>query len=76
MAGLVNAHPITLSRWESAREKRYTPSPYQESFLEAFKKASANDPTLKERLATTLLGAGVATAMFAILRAAFPDAPR
>jgi transcriptional regulator with XRE-family HTH domain len=69
MASLVNAHPVTVSRWENGHD---APSPYQEALLRSFQKA-AEDPEIKRRLARILLGLGVAAALYFLLRAAFAD---
>lgn len=74
MASLMNIHPVTMSRWETPRENKYTPSIYQNVLLRAFQRACEDDPTIKHELAKVLLGFGAPAALFFVLRATFGKA--
>lgn len=60
---LLNAHFVTVSRWETDQLK---PDHYQEAMLREFKKASA-EREIKNSLKSALIGAGVAAALYLIL---------
>jgi DNA-binding transcriptional regulator YiaG len=63
---LFGAHPITVVRWESGE---YQPNTHQIMLMENFEK-SAQDKEVQKTLAGILIGAGVAAALFLLLKAA------
>jgi len=65
---LLGAHAMTVSKWE--REGGLTPSPYQIALMRQFQLA-AGDPAVRGQVGTVLIGAGVAAAIYLLLRAAF-----
>ena len=63
---LLNAHPITVSRWESGE---YKPDAYQTQFMEKYQKSKI-DESGKEVLAGLLIGAGIMAAIALLFDAA------
>lgn len=61
---LLGAHPMTVSKWERDELK---PSDYQKTLITEFQQA-AKDEKVKENLKTILLGAGIAAALYFILK--------
>ncbi len=68
LASLLGVHPLTVSKWERAVA---SPSPHQEALLGSFQKAAKSKTDIGEAVATLLVTAGVALALFALLEAAF-----
>jgi len=66
-AQLLGVHPITVSKWE--RGVGGGPTPYQEAFIESFKRAS-QDKAAREAIGTVLVGAGIVAAIYLLLKAA------
>ena len=70
-AQLLGVHGLTVSKWERGV---LTPSPYQVALIQSFAKAKEKRPEVTGgALAAILLGAGVAAALFFLLKAAFED---
>lgn len=63
---LLNAHFVTVSRWESGQLQ---PDAYQLSMLHEFDRA-ARTKEIKDSLKAVLIGAGIGAALYLILRAA------
>ncbi len=61
---LFGVHPITVSKWERGL---LSPSAYQESLMDEFSKA-AKSKEVKATLAKVLIGAGIAAALFLLLK--------
>lgn len=68
LASLLGVHPLTVSKWERGVSG---PSPHQEALLNSFQKATKSQVDIGETVATLLVTAGVALALFALLGAAF-----
>ncbi len=63
---LLGVHHITVSKWEKGTTK---PTPYQQTLIEQFDEAAANDPELKEgKLLKILIGAGAIAALAFLLK--------
>jgi transcriptional regulator with XRE-family HTH domain len=70
-AQLLGVHTLTVSKWERGL---LSPSPYQESLISSFAKArERKQSTGGAKVASVLMGAGVAAALFFLLKAAFDD---
>ena len=67
-AQLLGAHAVTVSRWETA-SSGYSPSAYQCALMEDFEKA-ARSQEMDQTLKNLLVGAGIAAAIYFLLRAA------
>lgn len=65
---LLGVHPLTVSKWERGQ---LNPSPHQAALLQSFIKAKQNQPDIGDIVIGLLVGAGVALAIYAILKAAF-----
>ena len=63
---LFGVHPMTVSKWERGV---LAPNDYQQSLMQEFKK-SAQDKEVKDTLTGVLIGAGIAAAIFLLLKAA------
>lgn len=68
LANLLGVHPLTVSKWERGVLK---PSPHQQAMLQSFRKATKNKPDIGAIIAGVLVGAGVALAIYLLLKAAF-----
>ncbi len=68
LSSLLGVHPLTVSKWERGVS---SPSPHQEALLNSFQKATKSQADIGETVATLLVTAGVALALFALLQAAF-----
>jgi transcriptional regulator with XRE-family HTH domain len=68
LAGLLGVHPLTISKWERGI---LAPSPHQDAMLQTFQRAAASRNDIGETVATLLVTAGVAIALYALLEAAF-----
>ena len=67
-AQLLGAHPVTVSRWETDGSE-YTPSAYQVALMQDFAKA-AQSQEIDRTLKNLLVGAGIAAAIYFLLKAA------
>ncbi len=67
---LLGVHPLTVSKWERPNID-VNPSPHQAALLNSFEKARQNSPDIGDVVIGLLVGAGVALAMYTILKAAF-----
>lgn len=63
-ASLFGAHAMTISRWERGQ---LSPTPYQWALIAEFEKA-AREREVKETLGTVIVGAGIAAALYLLLR--------
>ena len=63
---LFGVHPMTVSKWEREQLK---PNIYQVSMMSEFWKAAKNRK-IKDTLAGVLVGAGIAAAIFLLLKSA------
>lgn len=70
LAQLLGVHPLTVSKWERGL---LTPTPHQQALLESFKKARQSNSEIGEAVAGLLLSAGIAVALYALLKAAFGE---
>lgn len=70
LAQLLGVHPLTVSKWERGVSP---PTPHQVAMLESFRKAKTARTEIGDQVATLLLTAGVAIALFALLEAAFSE---
>ncbi len=69
-AHLLGVHPLTVYKWERGKSP---PTPHQQALLESFKKATRSQPDIGKAVATALVTAGVALALFLLLNAAFGE---
>jgi len=70
-AQLLGVHGLTVSKWERGVLQ---PTPYQVALMHSFTKASERQPSIGgAALAGILIGAGVAAALFMLLKAALDD---
>ena len=67
-AQLLGAHAVTVSRWETP-SSGYSPSAYQCALMQDFEKA-ARSQEMDQTLKNLLVGAGIATAIYFLLKAA------
>jgi len=67
---LLGVHPLTVSRWERGL---LAPTPHQTALLDSFGKASSTETQIGDEVANLLLTAGVAVALYALLKAAFGE---
>lgn len=70
LAKLLGVHPVTVSKWERGV---LTPTPHQIALLQSFAKASQEEEKIGDEVESTLVTAGVAVALYVLLRAAFND---
>jgi putative transcriptional regulator len=63
---LFGVHPMTVSRWE---RQALTPSPYQQALMTEFNKAAVKNK-VEEELKSLLVAAGVAAAIYFLLKLA------
>ncbi len=63
---LFGVHPMTVSRWE---RQELTPSPYQHALMTEFEKAAVKNK-VEEELKSLLVAAGVAAAIYFLLKLA------
>ena len=61
---LFDVHPMTVSKWERGLLQ---PTPYQVALMDEFSKA-AKSKEVKETLSAVLIGAGIAAALYLLLR--------
>lgn len=61
---LLGVHAMTVSKWERGVLK---PNPYQVALLKEFRKAAGKEE-VKSKLATILVGAGIAAALYLLLK--------
>ena len=67
-AQLFGVHPLTVSKWERGV---LDPSLHQQAMLDSFRRANKADADIGEAVAALLVTAGVAVALYALLKAAF-----
>ena len=67
-AQLLGAHAVTVSRWETPGSG-YGPSAYQCALMQAFEEA-ARSREMDQTLKNLLVGAGIAAAIYFLLKAA------
>lgn len=67
-AQLLGAHPVTVSRWESP-DSDYSPNAYQSALMRDFERA-ARSQEMDQTLKNLLVGAGIAAAIYFLLKAA------
>ena len=68
LAQLLGVHHLTVSKWERGL---LSPSPHQASLLDSFRRAGKNQKDIGQVVLHLLIGAGVAVALYTILKAAF-----
>lgn len=73
LAQLLGVHPLTVSKWEC---EVLVPRPYEAALLERFRDAHLRQPEIRSSVASLLVGAGAAFALYKLLEAAFSDPPR
>jgi len=61
---LFGVHPMTVSKWERELLK---PNPYQMALMTEFEK-SARSKEVRDTIASVLIGAGIAAALFLLLK--------
>ena len=69
LAELLGVHPLTVSKWERGLLE---PGPHHEALLRSFRKAGGQED-LGETIGELLVTAGVAVALFALLKAVFDE---
>ena len=67
---LLDVHSLTVSKWERGL---LTPKPYQSAMLDSFKKAGKRKPEVGSAVVTLLVGAGIAAALYLLLKAAMEE---
>lgn len=70
LAQLLGVHPLTVSKWERGLG---APSPHEQALLQSFRKAAQSRKDVGATVAQVLVTAGVALALFVLLKAAFED---
>jgi transcriptional regulator with XRE-family HTH domain len=65
---LLGVHPLTVSKWE---REVLSPSPHQEALLRSFQAAQKRDSEIGDEVGRLLVAAGVAVALYHLLKAAF-----
>jgi transcriptional regulator with XRE-family HTH domain len=73
LAQLIGVHPLTVWKWEQGRAR---PTPHQAALLESFVAAQRAEPDAGALVVGTLFAAGVAAALYVVLKAAFRDDDR
>lgn len=68
LAQLLGVHPLTVSKWERGLLE---PTHHQAAMLDSFRRARQAKSDVGELVATLLVSAGVAIALYALLSAAF-----
>ena len=70
-ASLLGVHPITVSNWERGMA---VPNAHQEALIQACLRAyKSGKSDIGKVISSTLIGAGVGTALFLLLKAAFGE---
>ncbi len=64
---------MTVSKWERETEITKFPNAHQQNLLKHFLKASKKKPDIGKIAIGLLIGAGVAVALYAILKAAIEE---
>jgi len=67
---LLGVHSLTVSKWE---RELLTPTPYQAAMLDSFGKAGKRKPEVGRTVVTLLVGAGIAAALYLLLKAAMEE---
>lgn len=67
-AQLLGAHAVTVARWETEKSD-YQPNAYQLALMQDFAKA-AHSQAIDNTLKNLLVGAGIAAAIYFLLKAA------
>ena len=67
---LLGVHSLTVSKWE---RELLTPTPYQTAMLDSFGKAGKRQPEVGSTVGTLLVGAGIAAALYLLLKAAMEE---
>lgn len=70
---LLGVHPLTVSKWERGL---LDPAPHQQALINSFQRAKAAQAAVGKEAQTLLATAGVALALFILLRAAFGEGPQ
>jgi transcriptional regulator with XRE-family HTH domain len=70
LAQLLGVHSLTVSKWERGL---LAPTPHHSALLQSFGKVSRAEKQIGNEVSNLLLTAGVAVALFAILKAAFEE---
>jgi transcriptional regulator with XRE-family HTH domain len=70
LAQLLGVHPLTVSKWERGL---LTPTPHQAALLSSFGDAGRARKQIGDEVASLLLTAGVAAAIYVLLKAAMGD---
>lgn len=70
LAQLLGVHVLTVSKWERGLLQ---PNAYQSSLLESFAEAQRRRPDVGSSAIGLLLGAGIAAAIFLLLKAVLDD---
>ena len=73
LAQLLGVHALTVSKWERGVG---APTPHQAALLDSFAKATKKQPGIGATVAALLVGAGLAFALYELLKAAFEGGPR
>jgi transcriptional regulator with XRE-family HTH domain len=66
---LLGIHPMTVSKWERANDPS-EPNDYQVAMMEKFKEGTAKEVGIGAVVAAALVGLGVVTAVYLLLKAA------
>jgi transcriptional regulator with XRE-family HTH domain len=67
---LLDVHWVTVSKWERGEAR---PTPYQSALIEKFSTAAQREEDVGPKVANILIGAGIAAALFLLLRAALNE---
>lgn len=67
---LFGVHPLTVSRWERGL---LAPTPHQTALLQSFAKAQDAQADIGKQVTDLLVTAGIAVALYALLRAALGE---
>jgi putative transcriptional regulator len=70
LAQLLGVHPLTVSKWERGL---LVPTSHHVELLQSFSRAGTAGKQIGNEVSNLLLTAGVAVALFAILKAAFDE---
>lgn len=68
LAQLLGVHWVTVSKWERGE---LTPAPYQAALIARFRQAGQAQRDIGSEVGELLVAAGVAAALFLLLKAAF-----